>query len=152
MLYKTVIPQNLIKRSMGYKPKQTLTWTSVTMYHVDIRKILSPLQPVWSVLSVSSVDMDQTWMSNMNFLCELTIAIPWLACLLRMATAVSLRFELVNSLTSDSFNLFYAAMWAVPRRLFLIELFAWSDGWQRNRWQTIHMILWVPVSSITQCK
>lgn len=41
-------------------------------------------------------------MSEMNFLCELTIVIPGHHSLLRMAKAVSSTMELVDSVTSDS--------------------------------------------------
>jgi len=46
-----------------------------------------------------------TWMSNMIFLCELTIVIPRLPFLFVMANAVSSTIELVNSVTSDSVKL-----------------------------------------------
>ena len=46
------------------------------------------------------------WMSNLNFLCKLTIVIPRLPCLFKMAKAVSSTVVLVNSVTSDSVNSF----------------------------------------------
>jgi len=49
-------------------------------------------------------------MSHMNSLCELTIVIPQLPCLLRMANAVSSTVELVNLVTSDSVSSFNFAM------------------------------------------
>jgi len=62
------------------------------------------------------------WMSNMIFLCKLTIVIPRRACLFSMAEAVSSTVELVNSVTSDSVNSFYFAMWAFASKCFTIEL------------------------------
>jgi len=93
-----------------------------------------------------------TWMSNMNFLSKLTIVIPLLPCLFRMAKAVSSTITLVNSVTSVSVNSFNFAMWAFPSKCFPIELVPWSDGWRRTWWQTIHAIPGQPVSSIPQCK
>jgi len=46
----------------------------------------------------------------MIFLCELTIVIPQLSSLFKMAKAVSSTVEVVNSVTSDSVNLFNFAM------------------------------------------
>ena len=77
------------------------------------------------------------WMSNMIFLCEHTIVIPWIPCRFRMAKAVSPTVELVNSVTSDSVNLFDFAMWAFASKCFPIELVPCSDGWRRTWWQTI---------------
>jgi hypothetical protein len=50
------------------------------------------------------------WISNMIFLCKLTIVIPGLPCLFRMAKDVSSTLELVNSVTSDSVNSFNFVM------------------------------------------
>jgi len=88
------------------------------------------------------------WISNMIFLCKLTIVIPRLPCLFKMAKAVSLTVELVNSVTSDSVNSFNFAMWAFASKCFPIELVPCSDGWRRTWWQTIHMMPGLPVSSI----
>ena len=44
------------------------------------------------------------WMSNLIFLCELTIVIHQLPCLFRIAKAVSSTVELVNSVTAGSVN------------------------------------------------
>jgi len=49
-------------------------------------------------------------MSNMNFLCELTIVIPRLPCHFRIAKAISSTFELVNSVNSDFVDLSNIAM------------------------------------------
>jgi len=48
--------------------------------------------------------------SNLIFLCKLTIVIPQLRCLFRMAKAVSSTVEQVNSVTSDPVNSFNFAM------------------------------------------
>jgi len=72
-----------------------------------------------------------TWMSNMSFLCELTIVISRLPCLLRMGKAVSSTVELVNSVTSNSAISFYIAMWAFASKCLPIVLVPCSDGWQR---------------------
>ena len=53
-------------------------------------------------------------MLNMTFLCELTLGIPRLPCLLSMAKAVSSTIELVNSVTSDSVNSFNFVMCTLP--------------------------------------
>jgi hypothetical protein len=92
------------------------------------------------------------WISNMIFLCKLTIVIRRLPCLFRKAKAVSSTVELVNSVTSDSVNLFNFAMWAFASKCFPIELVPCSDGWRRTWWQTIHMMLGLPVSSIALCR
>jgi len=49
-------------------------------------------------------------MSNMIFLCELTIVTSQLHCLFRMANAVLSTVEPVNSVTSNSVNLSNFAM------------------------------------------
>jgi len=92
------------------------------------------------------------WISNMVFLCKLTIVNPRLPCLSRMAKAVSSTVELVNSVISDSVNLFNFAMWAFASKCFPIELVTCSDGWRRTWWQMIHMMPGLPVFSIPQCK
>jgi len=91
------------------------------------------------------------WMSNLNFLCKLTIVILRLPSLFKMAKAVSSTVVLVNSVTSDSVNSFNFAMWAFASKCFPIELVPCSDGWRRTWWQTIHMMPGLPVSSIPQC-
>jgi len=91
------------------------------------------------------------WMSNLYFLCTLTIVIPRLPCLFKMAKAVSSTVIVVNSVTSDSVNSFNFAMWAFASKCFPIELDPCSDGWRRTWWQTIHMMPGLPVSSIPQC-
>jgi len=92
-----------------------------------------------------------TWKSNMILLRELTIVIPRLPSLFRMAKAVSSTVELVNYVTSDSVNSFTFAMWAFASKCSPIELVPCSDGWWRTWWQTIHMMPGQPVSSIPQC-
>jgi len=96
--------------------------------------------------------MDQTWISNMNFLCELPIVIPLHLCLLKVANTALSTIEPVSVVTSDSVNLFHLAMWAFASKCFHIELAPCSDGWQRFCWQTIHIIPGLPLSSIPQCK
>jgi len=93
-----------------------------------------------------------TWMSNLIFLCKITIVIPQLPCLFRMANTVSSTVELVNSVTSDSVNSFNFQMWAFASKCFPIDLVPCSDGWRRTWWQTIHMMPGLPVCSIPQCK
>jgi len=72
--------------------------------------------------------------------------------LFTIAKAVSSTVELVNSVTSDSVNSFNFVMWAFASKCYHIELVPCSDGERRTRWQTIHMIPELPVSSIPQCK
>jgi len=92
------------------------------------------------------------WMSNLNFLCKLTIMIPRRPCLIKMAKAVSSTVVLVNSVMSDSVNSFNFVMWAFASKCFPIELVPCSDRWRRTCSQTIHMMPGLPVSSIPQCK
>jgi hypothetical protein len=101
-------------------------------------------------VTVISVNMDQPG-CQMIFVCELTIVIPWLQRLLRMVKAVSSTVELLNSVTSDSVNGLYFAMWAFGSKPFPIELVSCSDGWQRTWWHTIHMMPGLLVSSVAQC-
>jgi hypothetical protein len=61
-------------------------------------------------------------MSNMNILCELTVGIPRLPSLLRMAKAVSSTVEQVNSVTSDSINSFNITMCTLASKCLPIEL------------------------------
>ena len=49
-------------------------------------------------------------MSSMNFLYELCIVMPGLPSVFRMAKVVSLTVKLVNSVSSDSVNMFYFAI------------------------------------------
>jgi len=93
-----------------------------------------------------------TWMWNMNFLCECTIIIPRIPCLIKMANAVSWTVQLVNSVTFDSVNSSHFAMWAFASKCFPIEVVSCFDGWWRTWLQTMHMIPELPVSSIVQCK
>jgi len=69
-----------------------------------------------------------------------------------MAKAVPSTVELVNSVTSDFVNSFNFAMGAFASKCFPIELVPLSDTWRRTRWQTIHMMPGLPVSSLPQCK
>jgi hypothetical protein len=90
--------------------------------------------------------------SNMIFLCELTIVIHRLPCLIRMAKAVSSTIELYNPVTSDSVDWFDLGMWAFARKCYPIELIPCSDGCRRTWWQTMNMMQGLQVSSIPQCK
>jgi len=92
------------------------------------------------------------WMSNLNFICKLTIVIARLPCLFKMAKAVSSTVVLVNSVTSESVNSFNFPMWAFASKCYPIELVPCSDGWRRTWWQTIHMMPGLSVCSIPQCK
>ena len=71
----------------------------------EIPKFQGPLLPVWRVLSVNSVNTDQTRMTNMNLLCKLISAIPELPWFLKRANAVLLTIKHVNSVTPNSVNL-----------------------------------------------
>jgi len=92
------------------------------------------------------------WMSNLIFLCVLTIVIPRLPCLFKMAKAVSSTVVLVCSVTSVSVNSFNFAMWAFASKCFPIELVPCSGRWPRTWWQTIRMMPGLPVASLSQCK
>jgi len=92
------------------------------------------------------------WISSIIFLGTLTIVIPQLPCIFRMANAVSSTVELLYSVTSDSVNSFNFVMWAFANKCFPIELVPCSDGWRRTWWHTIHMMPGLPVSSIPHCK
>jgi hypothetical protein len=85
-------------------------------------------------------------------LCEFTIVIAQLPCLVRMAKAVSSTVQLGNSVTSGSVNPFNFAMEAFATQCFRIELVPCSDGWRRTSSQTVHMMPGLPVFSILQCK
>jgi len=74
------------------------------------------------------------WISNMIFLCKLTIVIPQLSCLFRMAKAVSSTVKLINSVSSDSVNSFNFAMCTFASQCFCIELVPCSDGSRRTKW------------------
>jgi len=97
----------------------------------------SPSLPVWRILCVNSVSMDWTWMSNMNLVWDLTIVILRHPCLLRMAKAVSLTIELLNSVTSHSVNSVHIVMWALATKCVPIELVPYSDRWWKldDKWQ-----------------
>jgi len=73
----------------------------VSWWHLEVSKSLSAslehFVPHFSQYGA-------TWMSNMIFLCELTIVIPRHPSCIRMAEAVSSTVELVHSVTSDSVN------------------------------------------------
>jgi len=88
----------------------------------------------------------------MNFLCELTVVIAGLPCLICMANAASSMVVPDNSETSDSGNLCQFAMCAFASMCSHIELVSCSDGWQKTSRKTIHMAPGLPVSSIAQCK
>jgi hypothetical protein len=109
MPYMTIIARDLIWHTMQYDLKQILTSGSSSSCLGEIGKIQIPELPVSNILTVISVNMDQPG-CQMIFVCELTIVIPRLQCLLRMAKAVSSTVELLNSVTSDSVNVLYFAM------------------------------------------
>jgi hypothetical protein len=92
------------------------------------------------------------WMSNLIFLCKLTILNPRLPCHFKMANAVSWTVELVHSVTSVSVYSFNIVLWAFASECFPIELVPCSDGWRSTWWQTIHLMSGLPVTSILQCK
>jgi len=71
--------------SIKYGLTDILAWGSDSRCLGEIWQYQSPSRQGWSVLSGNSVNINQTYMSNMDFLCILTIAIPWLASLIRMA-------------------------------------------------------------------
>jgi hypothetical protein len=68
----------------------------------------------------------------MIFLCKITIVIPRLPCLFKIAKAVSSTIALDNSVTSDSVNSFNFTMRAFASKSFPIEVFPSSDGWGRT--------------------
>jgi hypothetical protein len=88
----------------------------------------------------------------MILLSEHTIVIALLPSLIRMAKAVSSTVELVNSVTSNSINPFYFAMWAFTSKSFPIELVPCSDRWLRTWWSSIHIMPGLPVFWLPQCK
>jgi len=129
-----------------------LTWGSDSTCLGEIRNFHSPSLPVCSVSSVNSVSMDQTWLSNMNFLWKLAIVIPRLPCLLRMAKGVSSTTEQVKSVTSDSVDSFNFTMWAIASKWVPIEQVPSSDWRRSTGWQMVHMMAGFPVSSIPLSK
>lgn len=78
-----------------------------------------------------SVNLGKIQMSNPNLLCELTIVIPGLLCLYRIAKPVLSTIEQVNLETFDCVNLFDIVMCTSLCNCFPIELVPCSDGWQR---------------------
>jgi len=88
----------------------------------------------------------------MNILGELTIVIPQLPCIFSMAKAISSTIQLVNSVSSNSVNLFDFATCAFATECFTIQLVPCSDGWRRTWWLMRHMMPVMQVSSILQCK
>jgi len=138
--------------SQGIWAKRILTWGSDSTCLGEILKLQSSLLTVWSIVSVNCMNIGKIWLSNMNFLCELTIVIARLPCLLNIAQGVSSTVVPVYSETSDSVNSFNFAMCACASKCFSIELVPWSDWWQRTWWHTIHMMPGLQVCSIVQCK
>jgi len=137
---------------MGYQTKQIPTLGSGSRCIGEFQMFQSSLLPVWSILSVNSVNVDETWMWNIIFICTLTIVIHWFHCLIKMAKANSSTIELVNWITSDFVISSNFAIWVFASKCFPIELVPCSDGWQRSSWQIIYIISWLPISSIPQCK
>ena len=104
MHYITIVAPVVLSHSIESQPKHILTSGSDSMYLGESQQFEIPSLPACSVLSVSSVNIDNMKISNMNFLWELTFVIPQLPCIISMAIAVISTFELVNSVTSDSVN------------------------------------------------
>jgi len=71
-------------------------------------------------------------MSNMYFLCKLTIVIPQLLCLFSIAKAVLSTLELLNLETSDSVNLVNLMMGSIVSKCLPIEQVPCSDRGQRT--------------------
>jgi len=78
------------------------------------------------------IDIVKIKLTNMHFLCELTIVIPELRCLISIANAVSSTVVLVNSETWDSVNSFHFAMCDCASKSFPIEVVPFCDGWRRT--------------------
>jgi len=152
MYYMTDIVLGLLSSFMEYEPKQIQTWGCDSRCLGEVWQFESPLLCVWSVSSVSSVNIEQIYIPNMNFLCELTIVIPRPSCLVNMAKAVSSTVDLVNKVTSDSVNSFNFAMCDCANRCFPIEWVPFSDRWGRTWWQMINMMPGLQVFSMPQCK
>jgi len=152
ILHKTVISLGLIEHSMKHESIQIPTCHSNSTCFAEIRMVHSLLLPCWVVLSVNSVNMDQSWMSNVDFLCELTAVIPLLASLHRMPKAVSSMVERVNPVTSNSLHSVNIAMWAFASKCFPIEQVPCSDGWRGTLWPTIHKKAVMAVCPIPQFK
>ena len=72
-----------------------------------------------------------TWMSNMNFLCRLTIVIPRLRWLFSTFKAVSWTVYLVESVTSDCVHSCNFVMWTTASKVLPIELVPCCDGWRK---------------------
>ena len=125
----TVAAQGVISRSMDYEPKQNLTSGTDSTCLGEIQQFESPVLPDSSVLSVNSVSILKTCILNLIFLCELPIGIPRLPCHFSMAKAVSATVELINSVTSDTVNLFNFAICAFASKCLPFELGPCSDGW-----------------------
>lgn len=87
----------------------------------------------------------------MNILTKLTIVIPRLRWLVRMASAAPSTMKLVNSVTSDYVDLFIFAIFDFATSCLPIRRVPCSDGWRRTRWETIHMMQGLLISSIPQC-
>jgi len=152
MHYMTVVGHSLIYGSSEYESIQILKHNSDSICLGEIRKLQSPYLPIWSVESAFSVNRDKTWLSIMNFLCELTVLIDLLPVLVSIPKTVSSTFELLDSVTSDFVNLFKFAMCTIASKCFPIELVPLSDGWWRTWWQTIHMMPGQAVSWFLQRK
>jgi len=130
--HMTAVALCLISCSKEYEPKQILTWCSYSRFVGVIWQFESSLLPVWSLLSVNSVNRDKTKLSNMNFLYKVTIVIPQLPCLFSMAKTVSSTFTLVIEVASNTVNLFKVAICTFAGMCFPIELVPYSDGWRRT--------------------
>jgi len=151
MHYMTIITRGLIMYCVEYELNEILTSCSNSRCLGEIWQFVSYLLPVWCVLSVNSVNVDITWMSNMNFCWKLTIVITWLPCLFRIAKAVQSNVEPFNLVPPDSVNLFNFEMCSFARNRFRIELVPYCHEWRRSWWPMTHIMSGLPVS-ILQCR
>jgi len=121
MHYMTVVAQGLRLRSKACELKQILTWGSDSRYLGEIRKLGSSLLPVWTVVSVNNAYISKTKLSNMNFFCDLTIVIPQLPCLCKMAMLFRQRLYLsIQKLPTVSIHL------TLQRPLLIASVSTWS--------------------------
>jgi len=132
MHHMTIIAPDLMEHFMEYVLNEILTWGSHSRCLSEIWHFDNPSLPVWSLFSVVSVKIDTTRLSNINFLCELTIVIPCLPCLFSMAKVGWLTIEPVNSVSSNSVNLFNFTMIPFACKCFPIEQVQCSDWCQRS--------------------
>jgi hypothetical protein len=137
---------------MDYVLKQFLMWGINAIFRGDIWSLQSPYISVWRALFAKSVNIDRILILNMNFHCEHTIVFPWLCCLFNMAKAAPPNFELRNSVTCDTVNLYNFGLCAFAHQCFTTEPFSYFDECWRTWWQTMHLMPGMLASSIPQCK